>query len=252
MIKGLIAGISSYGEAARLMSRHNLWRYAVIPSLLTVFLGFAIFSTAWGLSDNLGELLDNLWPWEWGSSVVSKIAQVFGGFLILAVGLVIFKQLIMVISAPFMSLLSERVENAIRGHPSEVSLTLKRAFYEMARGLRIAIRNIIRELLGTFLLLILGIIPLFTPFTTVLIFLLQSYYAGFGNLDFTLERHLSYRDSIKFVSRHRGLTIGNGAIFLISLLTFVGFLFVVSLSTAAAAIETVKRLDDGNLALMQD
>ncbi len=244
MIKDFIDGLYSYGKALQLLSKHKLWGYAIVTGLLSVLLGAGIFSLAWGLSDNLGDTFDNLWRWEWGSEVVAKVAQVFGGLIILVVGLIVFKQLIMVISAPFMSLLSERIENALRGYDASPKFTVKRALYELVRGLRIAIRNIIRELLLTAFLLVLGLIPLFTPFTTVLIFIIQSYYAGFGNMDFTLERHLSYKDSIRFVNRYRGLAIGNGLVFIVALLTFVGFLFVVPLSTAASAVETIKRLED--------
>ena len=37
--------------------------------------------------------------------------------------------------------------------------------------------------------------------------------------------------------------MGNGAVFLLILMTVIGFLFVLPLSTAAAASETLKRLD---------
>jgi CysZ protein len=243
MFKDLVAGITSYSEALQLMSRHRLWGYAVVPGLLTTLLGAAIFYTAWVLSDNLGGLISNLWPWDWGAGVVDKIAQVFGGLLILVLGLIIFKQLIMAISAPFMSLLSEKAEDALRGHNSGKGFTIKRAIYELARGLSIAIRNLIRELLITIVLLLVGLIPLLSPITAVLIILIQSYYFGFGNMDFTLERHLRYRESIRFVNRYRWLAIGNGIIFLLLLLTFVGFLVALPLSTVAAAIESLKRLE---------
>ncbi len=72
---------------------------------------------------------------------------------------------------------------------------------------------------------------------------MQSYYAGFGNLDFALERHYRYADSVRFVQRNRALALGNGAVFMLLLFTFAGFLVALPLGTVAATIETVKRVD---------
>jgi CysZ protein len=158
-------------------------------------------------------------------------------------GLIIFKQLIMVICSPILSVLSERVEDQLTGKHSGSGFSLRQITSDFMRGLRIALRNIFRELSLTIVLLLLGLVPIFTPFTTIAIFIIQAYYAGFGNMDFALERHFRYRDSVRFVQRYRGLAVGNGAIFILLLLTFVGFLVALSLSTVAVTIETVKRLE---------
>ena len=78
--------------------------------------------------------------------------------------------------------------------------------------------------------------------STVVIFLIQSYYAGFGNMDFTLERYFGVRDSVKFVRQNWTLALGNGMVFIGALFTCIGFLFVVPLGAAAATSETLKRL----------
>ena len=95
----------------------------------------------------------------------------------------------------------------------------------------------------TIFLLIIGLIPVFTPFTTALIFLLQSYYAGFGNMDFTLERHFKFKESVRFVKKNRGLAIGNGIVFMLLFLSVVGFLFALPLGTVSATIQSLKKID---------
>ena len=243
MLKDFFEGFAAYGAAIKHIDKHGLWGYVLLPGLLSVLLGFGIFGLAWNLSDNVGGLLDNLWVWEWGSNVVAKVAQVFGGLLVFLIGLIIFKQLVMVISAPIMSILSEKVENQLIGRSSGVGFSAKQIISDILRGLRIALRNIFRELGATLFLLVLGLIPVFAPFTTVLIFLLQAYYAGFGNLDFVLERHYRFRGSVQFVQSNRLLAIGNGAVFMLLLLTFIGFLFALPLGTVAATIAATKRIN---------
>lgn len=242
-MKGIINGAFSYIKAFEIIGRYNLWIYFLAPALISIVLGVAILGTAWGISGNIGDWLISLYPWEWGKAVLEKIATVFGAIFVVAIGFIIFRQLVIALASPFMSPMSEKIELRMTGNKQEVPFTVSKFFGDLVRGLTIALRNIIRELFFTFLLFLIGLIPILTPITTVLIFAVQSYYAGFGNMDFTLERHHRVRGSVRFVRRHWGLAIGNGAIFLLLLLTGIGFLFAIPLGTAAATAETIKRLN---------
>ncbi len=241
MLQNFFEGISSYIEAIKHINKHGLWGYVLLPGLLSVLLGLGVFSISWNLSDDVGGILDNLWVWEWGKEFIAKIAQVLGGLLVLLVGLLIFKQLVMVVSAPFMSMLSEKVEYQLTGLKTGSAFSTKQVVSDVLRGLRIAIRNLIRELGATLILLLLSLIPIFAPFTAILIFTIQSYYAGFGNLDFALERSCRFRESVKFVQNNKMLTIGNGAVFMFLLYTFIGLLIALPLGTVAATIAATKR-----------
>lgn len=244
MVKAFLEGVTDYGAAIRHVHKHRMWGYVILPGILCAVIGLGMLGLAWGLSGDIGDWLDNLWPWDWGRAMVQGIAQVFGGLLVLLFGLLIFKQIIMVLLSPFMSLLSEKVEKQLRGEAAaEIPFSIQRIVSDILRGLRLALRNILRELGVAFLLLMLGLVPIFTPFTTALIFLFQAYYAGFGNLDFALERHFDYRNSIHFVHKNRGLALGNGTLFVAMLFSFVGFLFALPLGTVAATIGMLRRLE---------
>jgi CysZ protein len=150
----------------------------------------------------------------------------------------------MAFSAPFMSPVSEKIEAHLTG--VERHNHRKTSFKEQLwRGIRINIRNLGKELLFTLPLLLLKFIPVVNILSTVLLFLLQAYYAGFGNMDYTLERHFKYRESINFVGRHKGIAIGNGIIFILFLLIpVVGVILVLPMSVTASSISTVKLLQN--------
>lgn len=241
MFTSFIAGVSAYGRALQLCFKYNLWIYFLVPALLCILLGGGMIYGVWNVSDDLGNWMAGFWPFNWGKSWVDNVAQVFGGLAVGAFGFIIFRNLVLAIAGPFMSLLSERVENRLRGQAS-TAFKMSAFLSDMARGVRIAIRLIVRELFFTTLLFLLGLIPGLAVITTPLIFIVQAYYAGAGNIDFALERHYRVRDSIRFVRQNRGLAIGNGSVYLLLLLSVVGFLVALPLGTIAATVETVKRI----------
>ena len=119
---------------------------------------------------------------------------------------------------------------------------------QLIRGIRINVRNLLKELLFMIPLLILSFIPLVGIVATVLIFLIQAYYAGFGNMDYTMERHFKYKESILFVKKNRGVAIGNGIVFVAMLfIPIIGFMITLPLSVVAASKETVKILKEKQL-----
>ncbi|MDX1940133.1 MAG: EI24 domain-containing protein [Saprospiraceae bacterium] len=243
MLKDFFSGITAYGKALQLIPQLRLWGYIIVPGLMSMLLGAGIIWLAIGVSDNIGGWLISLYPWNWGKGVFEKIANIFGGLLIGAVGLILFKNLVIAIASPIMSPLSEKVEKALRGSPNNVKISISGIISDLIRGIRISIRLIIRELFFTLLLFLLGLIPFFSPFVAGAIFFVQAYYAGAGNIDFALERHFRVRDSVRFVRRYRLLAIGNGVVYLLILLTGIGFLFALPLGVIAGTVETVKRLN---------
>ena len=187
--------------------------------------------------------MERIYPFEWGSGIVESVGQVFGGVLIAALGLILFKNLVIVLASPFMSFLSEKVERILYGGSSP-KFSFTQFGSDIVRGLRIAIRLVVRELFFTLLLMLLGLfLPFLAPAIPILILLVQSYYAGAGNIDFTLERYYKVRNSVQFVRQHKGLAIGNGAPYLLLYFTVIGFLFALPLSTIAGTVETMKKLD---------
>jgi CysZ protein len=243
MIKGILNGLQTYRTSFGLISKLGLWKYFAIPMTISFITAAAIGLSAWGFSDNLGHWIAQIWPWEWGAQGFDTIAQILSALLIIAIGLILYKHIIMALSAPFMSPVSEKIEAYLKGEHHAHRNTSNAE--QLVRGVRINVRNLGLELLITIPILLLNLIPIIGSIAaTVLLFLTQSYYAGFGNMDYTLERHFKYRESIDFVKSNKGQAIGNGMVFMLFLLIpIVGIILVLPVSVTAATVQTVTLLD---------
>lgn len=244
MLKEGVQSVGAYAKAFQFAVRWNLWRYFVVPVLISIVLGAGIFYAAFGWSDTMSEWITAIYPWEKGAQVVAKVSRILSGVLVSALGLIVFKNLVIALSSPFMSFLSEKVEKIIYGGEAP-AFSIANAISDLVRGMRIAIRLVVRELGITLLLIAVGLIPVFSPVIPILIFVVQAYYAGFGNMDFTLERYYKVRGSISFVRDHRGMAIGNGAVYLFLYFTVIGFVIALPLATIAATMTSLKHLKQG-------
>ena len=141
-----------------------------------------------------------------------------------------------------MSPLSEKLENGLLLHEPNARFSAGKVLKEGARGAAIALRNLTKELFYTLMLFVVSFIPGLALVTTPLIYLVQSYYAGFGNMDYYLERHYSIRNSVYFVRQYRWAAITNGALFLLLLLIpIVGLFLAPFMCTIAATVVSVDR-----------
>lgn len=247
MIKNILEGIKAYTGTIALISKLKLWKYFAIPIIISVIIAAIIGFSAYGLSDNIGRFIANIWPWNFGKETFISISTFIGWIVILAIGLILYKHIIMALSAPFMSPVSEKIEAHLTGvkKHNHRNTSFKEQLW---RGIRINMRNLGKELLITLPLLLLKFIPIVNIFSTILLFLVQAYYAGFGNMDYTLERHFKYKESINFVGRHKGIAIGNGIVFMLFLfIPVIGVILVLPLSVTASSINTVNLLKEDNL-----
>ena len=242
MIKNILKGIKAYTGSIQLISKLGLWKYFGIPILISIVVATLVLLAAYALADDFGYYFSKLWIWDWGKETFFFLSKVLSGILILLVGITVYKHVVMALSAPFMGPVSEKIEAHILGVNNHEHR--KTSFNEQLwRGIRINMRNLGMEILLTIPILIIGFVPILGFVSTILLILTQGYYAGFGNMDYTLERHFKYHESINFVKQHRGVAIGNGIVFILFLLIpVIGFILVLPLSVTAASSETVKLL----------
>jgi len=246
MVKNIFIGVKAYAGAFELISKLKLWKYFAIPMLISVVTAIVIGISAYGFSDNIGHFISRIWAWEWGKETFTTISEIFGGIIIIVLGLVLYKHIIMALSAPFMSPVSEKIEAHLLGEDSKLIYQHRNTSFQeqLWRGIKINVRNLFMELWLTVIILIISLIPVIGWFTSLLLFFIQAYYAGFGNMDYTLERHFKYKESVSFVRKNRGIAIGNGLVFMLFLLIpVIGVILVLPLSVTAASKETIKLLN---------
>ncbi len=237
-----INGILAYFKALGFISSRGLSKYFLYSGLIGIILfassGLLIYKAAPFITNYITGWI----PWvdiSSNSSIFNWISIILSSVLFIS----IFKYLMLIFTAPLMSVLSDRVEKELRG---EVYVKIKSfsIVAELLRGLRINIRNIIREIFLTLFILILGLIPLFSPVAAILIILVQGYFAGFGNHDFWAERHFSYRNTVRFMKDHKGMLAGNGVVYVFLLaIPILGAFIAPPLATVAATMEGLKELE---------
>jgi len=235
-----IRSFLAYLPALSYVFKHGLSRYFLYSGLISLVLGAITFGSAYLFADDIGGLLTSFYPYERGAGIVARVSTVASGLTLGVVGLLLYKYILLILISPFMSPLAERVEEIETG-AVPANQGLGEVGYSMVRGVRISIRNLTKEIFYTILLLLLGLIPLFSIPATVLLFAVQAYFMGFANTDYHLEKSHTVKETIAYGKRNKLSLMGNGAGFLLLLLIPVaGLLFAPVLGTVAATRQSLQ------------
>ncbi len=244
LLKEIVIAVDSYFKAHRFISRHRLWKWIIIPGLIYAML-FAISMYFFGKSATgvIEYLTDASGLRNW----VQKMQNSWLGFLFTLAGVIIwiilmffyfslFKYIWLIVGSPIFAYLSEKTAAIIDGKQHKADA--KQILQDMARGIRIAIRNAGWQTLYTLSILILSFIPLIGWATPILALFVECYYYGFSMLDYSCERRrLSPAESIAYIRRHRGLAIGNGIVFyLMHFVIIIGWVLAPAYAVVAATI----------------
>ena len=245
MFQQLTNAIRSYADAFKYM--RTLWRWQIGPGIISLILGAIFFGLAYEFGDNLGRLMSSWYPWEFGKSTITWIFLVMGKIMIFVTGLFAYRYILLIVISPMLSILSEKVERLYRDDPNHQmpSFSVKKLARDVGRSIRLTIRNLTRELSYIIGLLFLSFIPGASLFTTPMTFGVQSYYAGFANMDFTMERYMNVKERIRFVKLNKGMAVGNGFIFLLLLMIpVIGLLLAPTLGVIAATLDVLDEVED--------
>lgn len=245
MFKDISDGFGAYFKIFPLINKFHLKRYLFLSGLISLVIGLGLFSGIYLLYDDFGNWIQSFWRWEFGKAFFDRASDWIAGGLISILALLSYKYIIMIVLSPIQSIISSRVESGLNGYETNEKLSAASIMKDLYRGLTITFRNLSKEILFTLLLLVLSFIPILTVITGPAILLVQAYYAGFGNMDYYMERHLNVKESAQFVKRHKGLAIANGGVFLLFLfIPILGLIIAPTFATIASSVEVHKRMDN--------
>ncbi|MFN8259240.1 MAG: EI24 domain-containing protein [Bacteroidales bacterium] len=237
-INQISLGINTYGQAFRFILRNRMGWTFLFPVILSIIL----LVSGELLITNLVDFLKDWVVSMFQTNKETIWAGLIGGFAEILLRITAFLVLaylsgyvIIILMSPLLAYVSEKTENIING--KSYNFELKQFISDIFRGILIALRNLIIEMM----LLVLGFFASFIPvigwFTTIFLFIVSSYFYGFSFIDYTNERKkLSTKESVKLVRKYKWLAIANGSAF--------SFFLVVPwcgqfISTFAAIVATV-------------
>jgi len=251
LLKEIVTAIQSYARAHRFIREHKLWKWIIVPGIFYTLLFIAGFYFFWVSSSQVVSAFNHWlgidrWVHSQRSQILSFIflmGEIMVRLIMMLFYFSLFKYLFLIIGSPVFAYLSEKTESIMEG--KDFPFSFKQLFADIVRGIKLALRNTLWQSVYTVSLLILSFIPLVgwvVPVTTVLV---ECYYYGFSMLDYSCERHrLSPGESIAFISKHKGLAIGNGMVFyLMHLFPIIGWVLAPAYAVVAATISLYHRDD---------
>ncbi len=244
MLKELIISIQSFFEAHRFINKHKLWKWIMVPGLIYCILFMAGIYLFWESRNTVIDFFlkqtgTKAWLDKMEDTWLSYffiVGQIILWLVFLLFYFSLFKFIFLIVGSPVFAYLSEKTESIIEGKEFPFSFT--QLLRDIARGIKIALRNLLWQTVYVISILILSFLPVFGWMAPLIALLVEFYYFGFSMLDYSSERNkLSSVQSIDFIGRHKGLAIGNGMIFyMMHLLPFFGWVLAPSYAVIAATL----------------
>lgn len=212
-ISGFISGLTSYKKATQIIFKHHFWVYCILSIVVfgsIFYFGFELQKQSWAASvkDAGGNFFLKIWY------IVVKAFY----YLLAAIMINLTKYIMLMVLSPILAIISERVENILTGNKYDLSIS--QLIKDVKRAINLALRNLFFEMLyiAIFSIIILIIEGIFDQdlswLSWIVLSLVGAYYYGFSFMDYANERRrLNIKDSIKFISNHKGITIGIGLVF---------------------------------------
>ena len=248
MLKEIIISIQSYLDAHQFIRQHRLWKWIIIPGLLYMILFIVGMYFFWQSSNDAvtwGSRQIGLEDWlqrqrsEWLSFLFVMIGLILRLILVFFY-FSLFKYLFLIIGSPLFAYLSEKTESILEGR--DFPFSFKQLMKDAWRGIKLALRNTLWQSVYMLSLLLLSLVPVVGWVSPMIALFVECYYYGFSMMDYSCERNkLSPSASIEFISRHKGLAIGNGIIFyLMHSVVIIGWIFAPAYAVVAATLSLHK------------
>ncbi len=248
MLQEIILAFRSFSLAHSFIKKHRLWKWIFLTGLIYAALFCVGLYFFWTYSNQgVQWLFETTGLSKWLESKDSSLLYIFiiVGQIVIVAGLMAvyfswFKYFFLIVGSPVFALLSEQTEAKLTGQSFPFSIS--RLFTDSWRAIKLSLRNILWQTVYLLALIVLSFVPVIGWISPLIALMVESYYFGFSMIDYNSERHqLPIAQSIRYVSDHKGLAIGNGlAFYLMHLIPVVGWVLAPSYAVIAAAISVQK------------
>ncbi|AFM03615.1 uncharacterized protein involved in cysteine biosynthesis [Bernardetia litoralis DSM 6794] len=215
-LKKFWLGIRLYGKALSFTREHNLWKYYILPALLNVIIFVSVGVICYFFVGNTIEWLEGIFkldnPINWWQTALSYFVKILVSVTAFLIYFKSYKYLMLILLSPALSIVAAKVQGILHPeHPNE-DFHFPQFLHDLKRGLTINLTNLAIELSITIPLILIGLFLSFlSPFTTILIILVESYFLGFGMIDLRNEfMKLDVKESRAVVKRNLPFAIGVG------------------------------------------
>ncbi|MBQ3676015.1 MAG: EI24 domain-containing protein [Bacteroidales bacterium] len=156
---------------------------------------------------------------------------------------------VVIVMSPFLAYVSEKTEKIL--NLNDYPFNLCQFCKDVVRGIALAVRNSLMEIVVGIVLFLCTFIPIAGPFLSlgigsILVFLVSAYFYGFSFMDYTNERRkFTVHQSVNWVKSRKGTACGHGCVF--ALMLYIPILgpflsaIVAIVSTVAATIDVIER-----------
>lgn len=250
--KNFMYAVGMFFKAIGFIRKNRLSWLFIFPLILNVLLWFSG-------AHLIGEMMDFLMKWirdflpdmsSW-PHWVAGIMQVLGWIFWLILRVMLFfvlvylgGYLVMIALSPVFSLAAERTLS-IMGH-YQTNYGFGHWIRDILRGIMLSFRNLLMELFLSLMYFIGGFVPIIGLLSPLALLITSSYYFGFSFLDYALEqKRYTIVRSVIFVGGHKGLAIGAGIVFTLTMMIpfvgifLAGFVGIVSVVAATLAVHHV-------------
>ena len=250
---GFVAGVADYGAAHRLLFATGLWKLFLVPGLLSVLYVPCSLVAGYLLLRRLPGFLHDHWiPGFLQSGLTMSVLSVLTAMVGVALGFILFRNVIMILYSPFLGLLSEATERAVSG-PGTAEGGIRIPFGEIVRsavrGSSLSLLTLMLAAVGLLLACLMALLPVLgTLLGSIVTVLVTWFLAGAGFVDPPLERrNFTVWGALRLCWNFRGRILGQGASFsALLMIPLAGWFLAPGYGMVAGTIGALSILEEGD------
>lgn len=244
-MKSLKFIFKGYLKAFQVIEDAKLKKFYFLPGIISLVLFFIFYWVSTRISFSFYGYFEKVLKVQNYVSLAKILIKILVWIIGFLIYFLLYKSFTLIVLSPILGYVSEKTEVSYTG--KEFQFTFKDNMRFIWRGIKVACRSLLVELLCLGIIVLMSFIPILNILTPLLLFVLQSYFTGASLVDYTLERKkYNSMESYRFLSKHFFFTTVNGIIFtLLLLIPVLGFFVAPLISTVGSTISMINLLGDG-------